>query len=87
MVAIQSKDRFREIHIRSRGGMVAIQSTVWLRGFHSENAAQLENLNPKSFMVKHWASAHSGLDAAPAFKFEVVNRHRDSLARMLHEAL
>ena len=47
----------------------------------------LKNIDPKSFMVKHWATAHASLDAQPEFKFEVVRRHKDSLSRMLHEAL
>lgn len=38
-------------------------------------------------MVKHWAQSHGELNEAPLFKFEVVKQHKDSLSRMLHEAL
>ena len=53
----------------------------------SEHIAMLKNVDPKSFMVKHWALAHAGMDSQPSFKFEVVRKHKDSLSRMLHEAL
>ena len=53
----------------------------------SEHTTLLNNFDPKSFMVKHWAQSHGELNEAPLFKFEVVKQHKDSLSRMLHEAL
>ena len=53
----------------------------------AEHVALLKNFDQKCFMVKHWANSHTTMDVPPEFKFEVVKRHRDSLSRMLHEAL
>ena len=49
-----------------------------------KHATLLNNFDPKSFMVKHWAREHGDMNEAPLFKLEVVKRHKDSLSRMLH---
>ena len=52
-----------------------------------EHRDALRNFNMKSFMLKHWTVDHKELDKAPEFKFSVVKVHKDSLSRLVHEAV
>ena len=52
----------------------------------SEHITLLNNMDQTSFIIKHWANIHVDM-IRHVFSFEVVQRSRVTLSRMLHEAL
>ena len=58
-----------------------------LRSRAKEHVAGLQNLNPKSFIVKHWMMFHGTHAIPPRFVFKILKKYRDPLSRQIGEAL
>ena len=52
-----------------------------------EHRAGLRRLDPSNFMVKHWSNKHHESDSPPEFVFSVVQQHKDTMSRLIHEAI
>ena len=52
-----------------------------------EHKTALENLEPTSFQVAHWATSHKDDVTCPTFKFKVLGKYSDALTRQISEAV